>query len=123
MEEESLESISQIFEILWDSLGIKKSIAGLNIRKLLTDYICSAIIGKLDSKELQKINVSSRRLNSELNKIISDIIKLHKKIMTMSLPERKILLYALLLVTFSALFPHENTESVINRVKIVDENL
>jgi hypothetical protein len=122
MEEESLESISQILEILWDSLGIKKSIAGLNI-KLLTDYICSAIIGKLDSKELQKINVSSRRLNSELNKIISDIIKLHKKIMTMSLPERKILLYALLLVTFSALFPHENTESVINRVKIVDENL
>lgn len=108
VEETSLEGISQVLEVLLDSLGIKKSVAGISVRKLLIDHLCSVIVGELDNKALQNVNTLDRRSKSELNKIISDIMRLRRVTINMSPIERRILFCTLLLATVSALFIYDN---------------
>jgi len=116
-EKESLEIIRQLLETLWDSLGIKKSVAGFKIREFLVDHICSTIMSELSNEELQKINVSSKKLNDELNKVISDIIRLYEIIVSTSASEEKTLLYALLLAASSASFPVNRNSGLNNNNK------
>lgn len=108
MEEKILENISQALNNLLDYLGIKETVTGINMKKILTDYLYPMVISDLDDEMLNKIDAFAKKAKSKLDKVTSDIISLHKAIIDMSPAERKVILYILLLYVTSFLSPNEN---------------
>ena len=108
------EFLSPAVEILWDALGAKKTIGGVNIKQLLTKQLYLAL-AEGNSNGRMKSN-SAKTLTKELKRIVSDLMKLRRIALKMQSKERKTLFYALLLALATAMLENETVEKIFKEV-------
>lgn len=97
-------------EILWDTIGAKKTIGGINIKQLLTKQLQLAL--SQGHHESQSEGKAAKTSNKELKRIISDLMKLRRIALKMQSKERKLLFYALLLALATAFMENGVVEKI-----------
>ncbi len=101
--------LSPAVEILWDVIGAKKSIGGINIKQLLIKQLYLALSEGFYKDQEGSVAETS---TNELKRIISDLMKLRKIALKMQSKERKILFYMLLLALAAAMLESEAVEKI-----------
>ena len=104
------EFLSPAVEILWDAIGAKKSIGGINIKQLLTKQLYLAL--SEGHHKNQGKGTAAKTSTIELKRLISDLMKLRKIALKMQSRERKVLFYALLLALATAMLESEAVENI-----------
>jgi hypothetical protein len=108
------EFLSPAVEILWDALGAKKTIRGINIKQLLTKQLYLALAESRVKGQTK--NNSAKTSTKELKHIVSDLMKLRRIALKMQSKERKILFYALLMALATATLENEAAEKISKEV-------
>jgi hypothetical protein len=101
--------LSPAVEILWDVIGAKKSIGGINIKQLLIKQLYLALSEGFYKDQEGSVAETS---TNELKRIISDLMKLRRIALKMQSKERKILFYMLLLALAAAMLESEAVEKI-----------